>query len=76
MNLIGAHIDCAKTDLKPNPLYEDNELVLMKTQYYGGIKKYQWAAILWLSRNRVFKDGSPMTICIGENDDEPVFYSY
>lgn len=73
MNLIGAHIDAPRLDLKPNPLYEDNDLVLMKTHYYGGIKKYQWAAIPLAMHGIVFlKDGSPMTICIGENDDEPV----
>jgi aspartyl aminopeptidase len=73
MNLIGAHVDAPRLDLKPNPIYEDNDLVLMKTHYYGGIKKYQWAAIPLAMHGIVFlKDGSPMTICIGEKDDDPV----
>ena len=45
LNLVGAHIDSPRLDLKPNPLYEDNNLALLKTHYYGGIKKYQWTAI-------------------------------
>ena len=45
INLIGAHIDSPRLDLKPNPLYQDSKLALLKTHYYGGIKKYQWTTI-------------------------------
>jgi len=74
MNIIGSHIDSPRLDLKASPLYEDGELALLKTHYYGGIKKYQWAAIP-LSMHGVIikKDGSKTTIVIGEDDDDPVF---
>lgn len=69
-----AHIDSPRLDLKQNPIYEDSELALFKTHYYGGIKKYQWTAIpLSLHGVVVKKDGSKVEINIGENDDEPVF---
>lgn len=73
-NITAAHIDSPRLDLKPNPLYEEIELALFKTHYYGGIKKYQWTAIP-LSLHGVFalKDGSVIEVCIGENDDEPKF---
>ncbi|MBE6776942.1 MAG: aminopeptidase [Ruminococcaceae bacterium] len=73
-NITAAHIDSPRLDLKPNPLYEEIELALFKTHYYGGIKKYQWAAIP-LSLHGVFalKDGSVIEVCIGEKDDEPKF---
>ena len=45
MNILGAHIDSPRIDIKQNPLYEDNQLVLLDTHYYGGIKKYQWVAM-------------------------------
>lgn len=45
VNLVGAHIDSPRLDLKQNPLYESNDMALLKTHYYGGIKKYQWTAI-------------------------------
>src|SRR5699024_412105 len=45
MNIIGSHIDAPRLDLKPNPLYEENEMALFKTHYYGGVKKYQWVTI-------------------------------
>ncbi len=74
VNISAAHIDSPRLDLKPNPLYEDVELALFKTHYYGGIKKYQWTAIP-LSLHGVFamKDGSVKEVCIGENDNEPKF---
>lgn len=74
INITAAHIDSPRLDLKPNPLYEELELALFKTHYYGGIKKYQWTAIP-LSLHGVFalKDGSVKEVCIGENDDEPKF---
>ena len=69
-----AHIDSPRLDLKPNPVYEDIELALLKTHYYGGIKKYQWTAIP-LALHGVFakKDGTTVNVTIGENDDEPCF---
>lgn len=73
-NLLGAHIDAPRLDLKPNPIYEDSELVFFKTHYYGGIKKYQWVSIPLAIHGVVMrKDGSKVTICIGEKDDDPIF---
>lgn len=73
-NLIGAHIDSPRLDLKQNPLYEKADLALLKTHYYGGIKKYQWTAIP-LSLHGVLHraDSSAVKICIGEDADDPVF---
>lgn len=69
-----AHIDAPRLDLKPNPLFEKNEIAMFKTHYYGGIKKYQWTAIpLALHGRIVKKDGSFVDVCIGENDDDPKF---
>ena len=74
INLVGAHIDSPRLDLKPNPLYEDAKLALFKTHYYGGIKKYQWTTIpLALHGVIVKSDGDKISICIGENDNDPVF---
>lgn len=74
MNIIGSHIDSPRLDLKASPLYEDAELALLKTHYYGGIKKYQWAAIpLSMHGVIVKKDGSKISIAIGEDNDDPVF---
>ena len=74
VNISAAHIDSPRLDLKPNPLYEDIELALFKTHYYGGIKKYQWTAIpLSLHGVFVLKDGSVKEVCIGEKEDEPKF---
>lgn len=73
-NLLGAHIDSPRIDLKPSPLYEEDEMVFLKTHYYGGIKKYQWVSIpLAIHGVVVRKDGSKFTICIGEKDEDPVF---
>ncbi len=74
VNITAAHIDAPRLDLKPNPLYEDSELALFKTHYYGGIRKYQWTAVP-LALHGVFalKDGTVKEVCIGENDDEPKF---
>ena len=73
MNILGAHIDSPRIDLKQNPLYEDNGLVLMDTHYYGGIKKYQWVAIpLALHGVVCKKDGTKVTVAIGEKEDEPI----
>ena len=73
MNILGAHIDSPRLDLKANPLYEDNELCYLDTHYYGGIKKYQWLTLpLALHGVVVKKDGTKVNICIGENENDPV----
>jgi len=69
-----AHIDSPRLDMKPNPLVEEQELCFLKTHYYGGIKKYQWTAIpLSLHGVVVKKDGTSVTVTIGEDPDDPVF---
>lgn len=69
-----AHIDSPRLDLKPNPLYEANDIALFKTHYYGGIKKYQWTAIpLALHGTVVLKNGEKISVCLGEKEDEPCF---
>lgn len=74
INLVGAHIDSPRVDLKQNPLYEDGGLALLKTHYYGGIKKYQWTAIPLAMHGVMFtKDGGKVNVCIGEDDSDPVF---
>lgn len=73
MNIIGAHIDSPRMDLKQNPLYEDSDLVYLDTHYYGGIKKYQWVALpLALHGVVAKKDGTLVEIVIGEDDEDPV----
>ena len=75
VHMVAAHIDSPRIDLKPVPLYEDGQLALFKTHYYGGLKKYQWTAIpLSLHGIIVKKDGTQLTVNIGEKDDDPVFY--
>ncbi|MCI9059204.1 MAG: aminopeptidase [Lachnospiraceae bacterium] len=74
MNILGAHIDSPRLDLKQVPLYEDTELALLDTHYYGGVKKYQWVTLpLALHGIIVKKDGTKVTVNIGEKDDDPVF---
>jgi len=74
MNIVGSHIDSPRLDLKASPLYEDSELAMLKTHYYGGIKKYQWATIpLSMHGVIVKKDGNKITIAIGDETDDPVF---
>lgn len=74
LRLNAAHIDSPRLDLKPNPLYEKNELAYFKTHYYGGIRKYQWVTIpLSMHGVIVKKDGEVMNICIGEEEGDPVF---
>ena len=74
LNILGAHIDSPRLDLKQNPLYEDTELAYMDTHYYGGIKKYQWVTLpLALHGTIVKKDGSHVEINIGEDENDPVF---
>ena len=72
-NICAAHVDSPRMDVKPNPLYEDSQIAYFKTHYYGGIKKYQWTAIpLALHGVVCLKDGSTVTVTIGEDDNDPV----
>ncbi|MEG0614520.1 MAG: aminopeptidase [Oscillospiraceae bacterium] len=74
VRIAAAHIDSPRLDLKQCPLYEDSELALFKTHYYGGIKKYQWTAIpLSLHGVIVKSDNTKVTVCIGEDEKDPVF---
>ncbi len=74
VKIAAAHIDSPRLDLKPNPLYESDELALFKTHYYGGIKKYQWVAIPLALHGVIIKqDGSSVTVKIGEEPGEPKF---
>ena len=74
MNILGAHIDSPRLDLKANPLYEDTDFAYFDTHYYGGIKKYQWTTIpLALHGVIVKKDGTKIDVNIGEKEDDPVF---
>ena len=75
MNILGAHIDSPRIDVKQNPLYEDTDLAYLDTHYYGGIKKYQWVAQpLALHGVLCKKDGTTVTVAIGEDAGDPVFY--
>ena len=75
MNILGAHIDSPRLDVKQNPLYESGELAYFDTHYYGGIKKYQWVTLPMALHGVVCKpDGTKIKISIGENDDDPVFF--
>lgn len=74
MNILGAHIDSPRLDLKQNPLYEDTGLVLLDTHYYGGVKKYQWVTLpLALHGVIVKKDGTVVKVSVGDKEDDPVF---
>ena len=74
INIIGAHADSPRLDLKPNPLYEDSEFVYLKTHYYGGIKKYQWTTIPLAIHGVIVKtNGEKVKINIGENEQDPIF---
>ena len=74
MNILGAHIDTCRLDVKQNPLYEEGGLAYLDTHYYGGIKKYQWVTLpLALHGVVAKKDGTVVEICIGEEDNDPVF---
>lgn len=74
VKFIVSHVDSPRLDLKQNPLYEELELAFLKTNYYGGIKKYQWVAIpLALHGTIALQGGHTVDITIGENEDEPVF---
>ena len=74
INIVGAHADSPRLDLKPNPLYQEGNLAYLKTHYYGGIKKYQWTAIPLAIHGVIIKEnGEKLYVSLGENDDEPVF---
>ena len=74
-NICAAHVDSPRMDLKPNPLYEDSEIAYLKTHYYGGIKKYQWVTIPLALHGVVYrKDGTVVTVTIGEDDPDPLLY--
>ena len=74
MNILGAHIDSPRLDVKQNPLYEDNGMALLDTHYYGGVKKYQWVTLPMAIHGVVVKkDGTTVRIAIGEKPDDPVF---
>lgn len=74
VRIAAAHIDSPRLDIKPNPMYEESELAYLKTHYYGGIRKYQWP-VMPLAMHGVIckKDGTTVTVCLGEKDDEPKF---
>ena len=77
MNILGAHIDSPRLDVKQNPLFEDidNTFAYLDTHYYGGVKKYQWVALpLAIHGVVVKKDGTTVELNIGENEDDPVFF--
>ena len=72
-NICAAHVDSPRMDVKPNPLYEDSEIAYLKTHYYGGIKKYQWVTVPLALHGVVYrKDGTCVTITIGEDDSDPI----
>ena len=74
MNILGAHVDSPRLDVKQNPLYEKENLTYLNTHYYGGIKKYQWTTIPLAIHGVVCKkDGSTVKVTIGESNDDPVF---
>ena len=74
MNILGAHIDSPRLDLKQVPLYEDTEMAMLDTHYYGGVKKYQWVTLpLALHGVICKKDGTTVTVNIGDKPEDPVF---
>lgn len=75
MSIVGSHVDSPRIDLKQNPLYEKHGISLLKTHYYGGIRKYQWVTIpLALYGTVVKTNGEVIDIAIGDDDNDPVFY--
>ena len=74
LNVIGAHIDSPRLDLKPNPLYEEGGFAYLKTHYYGGIKKYQWTTIPLAIHGVIVKpSGETITVKLGETEEDPIF---
>ncbi len=75
LNILGAHIDSPRLDVKQNPLYEDTDFALLDTHYYGGVKKYQWVTLPLAIHGVVAKkDGTIVEVNIGENEEDPVFF--
>lgn len=75
LNILGAHIDSPRIDVKQNPLYEDSDFAYLDTHYYGGVKKYQWVTLpLALHGVIVKKDGTTVELNVGEEEDDPVFF--
>ena len=75
MNILGAHIDSPRLDVKQNPLYEDTDLAYLDTHNYGGVKKYQWVTLpLAIHGVVVKKDGSTAEVNIGEDENDPIVY--
>lgn len=74
LNILGAHIDSPRIDLKPMPLFEDSDMAFFKTHYYGGIKKYQWSTIPMAIHGVIYnQEGEKIKLAIGEKEDDPVF---
>lgn len=74
LNILGAHIDSPRMDIKQNPLYESEDMVYLDTHYYGGIKKYQWVTLPLAIHGVIVKtDGTTVEVCIGEKENDPVF---
>lgn len=74
MNILGAHIDSPRIDLKQNPLYEDSEMAMLDTHYYGGIKKYQWVTLPMALHGVITKkDGTVIPVSVGDKPEDPVF---
>ena len=74
MNILGAHIDSPRLDLKQDPLYEDTDFAMLDTHYYGGIKKYQWVTLpLALHGVIAKKDGTVLKVNVGDKPGDPVF---
>ncbi|MDD6207003.1 MAG: aminopeptidase [Clostridiales bacterium] len=74
MNILGAHIDSPRLDIKQNPLYEDGGMAYLDTHYYGGIKKYQWVTLPLAIHGVIIKqDGTRIDVCVGEHEKDPVF---
>ncbi|MED9903224.1 MAG: aminopeptidase [Lachnospiraceae bacterium] len=75
LNILGAHIDSPRIDVKQNPLYEDGGFAYLDTHYYGGVKKYQWVTLpLAIHGVIVKKDGTTVEVAIGEDEEDPVFF--
>ena len=75
LNILGAHIDSPRLDVKQNPLYEESGFAYLDTHYYGGVKKYQWVALpLAVHGVVVKKDGTTIELNVGEDEDDPVFF--
>ncbi len=75
LNILCAHIDSPRLDIKQNPLYEDTDLAYLDTHYYGGVKKYQWVALPMAIHGVVArKDGTVLKVCIGEDESDPIVY--